>query len=347
VRFPLDFSFAVKRLLERVKPDAIVLVELETWPNFLEIAQKRRIPVVIVNGRISEKSFPRYRLIRPVMASMLRRITWIGAQTQTIAERFGKLGADRGHIEVIPTLKYDNAHVAQTVAGQESLAAAMGMGEVVSGQWSVASGGGGEIKLLVGGSTGPGEEEALLEAYEALRGKHPELRLAMVPRHPEVVPRVVEAIKRAGLTPVLRTERPDGEQIENGKWKMEKDEVFVLNTMGELRKLYALAFAVFVGRSLIKKGGGGSDMIEVAALGKPCCFGPYTANFAEVVEMLTREKGAVEVKTAADLTRVVGGWLADPAAAAAMGRRAQELIRTQQEAHATDRYVERILQLVR
>jgi 3-deoxy-D-manno-octulosonic-acid transferase len=183
--------------------------------------------------------------------------------------------------------------------------------------------------------------------YEALRRKHPELRLAMVPRHPEVVPRVVEAIKRAGLTPVLRTERPDGEQIENGKWKMEKDEVFVLNTMGELRKLYALAFAVFVGRSLIKKGGGGSDMIEVAALGKPCCFGPYTANFAEVVEMLTRETGAVEVKTAADLTRVVGGWLADPAAAAAMGRRAQELIRTQQEAHATDRYVERILQLVR
>ena len=120
--------------------------------------------------------------------------------------------------------------------------------------------------------------------------------------------------------------------------------------MGELRKLYALAFAVFVGRSLLKKGGGGSDMIEVAALGKPCCFGPYTANFVEVVEMLTQQgdggKGAVEVKDATDLTRVVGGWLAEPEGAAAMGRRAQELIRIQQEARATDRYVERLLQLV-
>jgi len=183
--------------------------------------------------------------------------------------------------------------------------------------------------------------------YGALRGKHPELRLAIVPRHPEVVVRVVEAIRRAGLAPVLRTERPDGRQMENGKWRMEKDEVFVLNTMGELRKLYALAFGVFVGRSLIKKGGGGSDMIEVAALGKPCCFGPYTANFAEVVEMLLRQGGAMRVNDAAELTRVAGQWLAQPEAALAMGRRAQELIRIQQEARATQRYVERLGAMLR
>ena len=166
-----------------------------------------------------------------------------------------------------------------------------------------------------------------------------------MPRHPEVVPRVVEAIRRAGLTAVLRTQRPDGRQRENGKWK--REEVFVLNTMGELRKLYALAFGVFVGRSLIKKGGGGSDMIEVAALGKPCCFGPYTANFAEVVEMLLRQGGAVRVNGAAELTRVAGQWLAEPEGALAMGRRARELIQIQQEARATERYVERLGAMLR
>ena len=266
---------------------------------------------------------------------MLRRITWIGAQTDTIAERFIRLGTDPQKIQVIPTLKYDNAHIAQRVPGQDELATAMGLAP--------------EHRLLVAGSTGPGEEAALLEMYAALRDKHPQLQLAIVPRHPEVVPQVVAAIHRAGLTPILRTERPDApaNSIKNQKSKIKNDEVFLLNTMGELRKLYALAFAVFVGRSLLKQGGGGSDMIEVAALGKPSCFGPFTANFAEVVEMLVRQNGAARVNDAAELTRVVGGWLADPEAAATMGRRAQELIRLQQDAHATERYVERIQELLR
>lgn len=341
VRFPFDFSFAVERLLERVRPDAVALVELETWPNFLEIAEDRRVPVVIINGRISEKSFPRYRLIRPVMAAMLRKVAWIGAQTETIAERFVALGAEARRVETIPTLKYDNAHLAEQVPGQEQLAAAMGLGEVASGQGPVA--GGGDIKLLVGGSTGPGEEEVLLEMYGALRGQHPELRLAIVPRHPEVVAQVVAAIRRVGLTPVLRTERPDAGKPEIRTPKLETHEVFVLNTMGELRKIYALAFGVFVGRSLFKRGGGGSDMIEVAALGKPCCFGPYTANFAEVVEMLVSGGGAMEVSDAAGLTLVVADWLANAGGARAMGRNAQELIRGQQG--STDRYVEKLLQI--
>lgn len=330
VRFPFDFSFAVERLLDRVQPDAIALVELETWPNFLEIAAERRIPVAIINGRISDRSFPRYRLIRPLMAAMLRYVTWIGAQTDTIGERFRRLGA--AHVEVIPTLKYDNAHLADHVPGQEALAAAMGL---------LA-----EQRLLVAGSTGPGEEEAVLACYAALREKHPELRLAIVPRHPEVVPQVVAAIEKAGLEPVLRSNRPDSPSIENGKSKLENHQVFVLNTMGELRKLYALAFAVFVGRSLVKKGGGGSDMIEVAALGKPCCFGPYTSNFAEVVELLTGGGVAKEVADAGELADVVGEWLGDPQHALEVGRQAQELIRQQQAARATERYVARLLELV-
>ena len=118
---------------------------------------------------------------------------------------------------------------------------------------------------------------------------------------------------------------------------------FLLNTMGELRKLYALAAAVFVGRSLFKKTGGGSDMIEVAALAKPCCFGPYTSNFTEVVELLLNEKTAIEIKTAADLTRAVESWLTDPATARATGLRAQQLIRQQQG--SLTRYLSRLQSL--
>ncbi len=328
VRFPFDFSFAVERLLDRVQPDAIALVELETWPNFLEIAHDRGIPIAIVNGRISDRSFPRYRLIRPLMAGMLKKVSWVGAQTQTIAKRFSALGAE--DVEVIPTLKYDNAAVADHVPGQEVLARAMGLSP--------------GMRLVVGGSTGPGEENLLLDMYAELREKFSDLRLAIVPRHPEVVAQVVRAIQRRDLVPVLRTERPDSP---TGGPLMESRQVFVLDTMGELRKLYALSFAVFVGRSLIKKGGGGSDMIEVAALGKACCFGPYTANFAEVVEMLIEGGGAQKVQGDVELTRTIERWLADPQSAAEMGRRAQELIKTQQAAHATDRYVAKLLELLK
>lgn len=331
LRFPFDFSFAVERLLERIRPDAIALVELETWPNFLEIAHDRGIPLAIINGRISDKSFPRYRAIKPLMAAMLRKIDWIGAQTPTIARRFVALGASPATVEVIPTLKYDNAAIADHVPGQEALAAAIGLVP--------------KHRLFVGGSTGPGEENALLDAYLDLRGKFPDLRLALVPRHPEVVPQVIRAIERRDLRVILRTDRPDTAQIDNRRLTFENHEVFLLNTMGELRKLYALAFAVFVGRSLIKKGGGGSDMIEVAALGKPCCFGPHTANFAEVVEMLTRENAAIQVKNDAALRSRLEEWLGASESASMMGKRAQKLICQQQG--STARYVEQLLAILK
>lgn len=334
VRFPLDFSFAVEHLLDRVRPDAVALVELETWPNFLAIARSRRLPVVLINGRLSERSFPRYRLIRPVMRAMLRKLEWMAVQTQTIAQRFVALGAPAERVEVLPTLKYDNAHIATQIPGQEALAAAMGL----AGEGSE----GGGHRLLVGGSTGPGEEEALLETHARLRERFGDLRLAIVPRHPEVVPQVVAAIRARGWVPMLRTERPDSSRSHGVPLKSE--EIFILNTMGELRKLYALAFAVFVGRSLIRRGGGGSDMIEVAALAKPCCFGPHTSNFAEVVELLVRERTAVTVQDAAGLASVVEGWLQDPEGARGMGQRAQEVILRQRG--STDRYVERLLRLL-
>jgi len=216
--------------------------------------------VAIINGRISDRSFPRYRLIRPVMAAMLRRVAWIGAQTETIAERFAQLGADRGKIEVIPTLKYDNAQIAQRVAGQDELAAAMGLPR--------------NIAFSSPARRGRGRRRRSWICTRLCVGSTRSCGWRSCPGIPEVVPQVVEAIGRAGLTPVLRTERPDmpagASDSRNRRLKVTRS--LYSTRWASYARCMRWPFAVYVGRSLFKKGGGGSDMIEVAALGKPCCF---------------------------------------------------------------------------
>ena len=323
VRYPLDFSSFVNRFFDTLKPDMIVLVELETWPNFLFAAARRHIPVWIVNGRMTEKSYRRYRLIRPLMAAMLGQIESIGLQTETIVRRFVALGAKSENVVIIPSLKYDAADFVDHLSGSEAMYTALGLTE--------------EHQLFVGGSIGPGEEERLLSAYQELQEQWPTLRLALAPRKPEVVRRVIKAIKNRNLVPVLRTQCPDDP---NGKPRsaLESNEIVVLDTMGELRKLYSIAYAVFSGRSLINKGG--SDMIEVAALAKPCCFGPYTYNFSEPVELLLSKNAATCIFKQQQLVGRIQAWLAAPDRAAAMGRRAREVLKTQRG--ATQRYARRI-----
>ncbi|MGN6370439.1 MAG: 3-deoxy-D-manno-octulosonic acid transferase [Phycisphaerae bacterium] len=330
LRFPLDFTFAVESVFDRLRPDAIALVELETWPMFLTIAHSRRIPTVIINGRLSEKSFPRYLRIRPLMAGMLDKLDWVAAQTPTIADRFLALGASPDQVIVIPTLKYDNASFANTLPGQDALAHAIGLAP--------------PHQLLVAGSTGPGEEVPLLDTYLTLREKYPTLRLAIAPRKPETVPGTIEAIRSRNLTPKLRTDHPDTSPRPQSPdpSSLALNEIFVLNTLGELKKLYALAHFVFVGRSLVNLGG--SDMIEAAALAKPTCFGPHTQNFAEVVELLINEKAALEVKDGPELTKMIENWLKSPDSARLMGQKSRKVLQSQ--GGSTDLYVQRLLELL-
>jgi len=325
LRYPLDFSGAIRRFLDTVAPDAIALVELETWPNFIALAHRRRIPIAIINGRLTARSFGRYKLIYLIMRRMLRSLTWLGIQTPTIAQRFIRLGARPESVTILPTLKYDVADFSTAIPGSATLAAACGIKP--------------DHQLLVGGSTGPGEEAALLQAYLQLRPNHPTLRLAIAPRKPETVPGVLAAITAAGLTPLLRTNYPDSTPAPAD---FSTDSVLVLNTLGELKKLYALGLGSFVGRSLVPLGG--SDMIEVAAMGKPCCFGPHTHNFAEAVEILLANNAAVTVADAAALAAQFATWLDDPAGTAAMGQRAQETI--QKQRGSTDVYVAKLLDLL-
>ncbi len=310
-RWPLDFSLAVARAIDRVRPDLVVLMEGEAWPNFLAACNARDIPAVIVNARMSaDKGYPRYRRLGSLAATLFNRLAAIGAQNEDYAERFRSLGVDPGRVHVTGMLKFDTAEVADSLPGQEALAEAMGIAD--------------DAPLIVAGGTGPGEEAMLLEVRRRLLDRHPDARLALVPRKPERFEEVARLIRDRGLEPIRRSERPDG-----GDGPAPPPAPVLLgDTMGELRRFYALASAVFVGRSLVPMGG--SDMIEAAALGKPTAFGPHTFNFPQADALA--DHGCARVADADALAERLDAWLADPAAAAEAGRAAQQYVRDQQGA---------------
>jgi 3-deoxy-D-manno-octulosonic-acid transferase len=320
--WPLDFSLAVSRALNRLQPNLVVLMEGEVWPNFLAGCNRRGIPVVVVNARMSrDKGYPRYRMLGPLAARLFNRLTAIGAQDESYAERYRSLGVLPEKVHATGMLKYDSADTSDRVAGQDALAAALGLRDA--------------DRLIVAGGTGPGEEDILLDVYARLKAKRPAARLAIVPRKPERFDDVAGLIASRGFALVRRSRRPDGTAGE-----ADPRAVILGDTMGELRKFYALATCVFVGRSLVPMGG--SDMIEAAALGKATCFGPHTFNFPQA-EDLARH-GCARVADAADLEHELDKWLSDPAAAAEAGKTAREYVRSQQG--ATKRNVEMICKVL-
>jgi 3-deoxy-D-manno-octulosonic-acid transferase len=326
-RYPLDFSFAVKRVLERVRPSIIVLMELEVWPNLLEIAAARGIPVVIANGRVTEeKSMRRFKwpVLRWLGRRMFRRVTWVGAQDATYQSRFIELGVTAERITVTGSVKYDAAEVSDRIEGQDELAAAMGIPA--------------EQPLWVCGSTGDGEEALILDAYEHLREHFATLQLAIIPRKPERFDEVAQLIVQRGYACLRRS--TGAPLVPAGV--AEPRPVFLGDTMGELRKFYALATVVFVGRSLVPLGG--SDVMEVAGLAKPVLIGPHTENFTEAVNLLVAEGGARQVMSTDTLAAAVSDLLRHPQRREAMGAAGRAAILSRRGASA--RTVEQILGLM-
>jgi len=321
-RWPMDFSLAVRRALSRLRPDLVVLMEGEVWPNFLAACNRRKIPVVVVNGRMSaDKGYPRYKKLGPLAGRLFNRLTAIGAQEESYAEMYRRLGVDADKVHVTGMMKFDTAEVVDRVDGQDELAAAVGLDA-------------GE-PLLVAGGTGPGEEAILLDVYEKLRTNHADVRIAIVPRKPERFDEVAKLIASRGFAMVRRSERPDGSDSETPA-----DAVILGDTMGELRAFYSLATCVFVGRSLVPRGG--SDMIEAAALGKPTAFGPHTFNFPQADDLAAH--GCARVADADELTRTLDGWLTDASSAADAGQAARQYVLDQQG--ATRRNVEMICRVL-
>ncbi len=333
-RYPLDFSFAVRRTLARVRPAAIVLMELEVWPSLIDLAASIGVPVCVANGRITaEKSMRRFRLpvVRGLARRMFSQIAWVAAQEETYAARFRELGVPADRVHTIGSMKYDTAVVGDSVAGDAELATAMGIDRAAP--------------LVVAGSTGPDEEAIVLDAFESLHQGLPALQLAIIPRKPERFEDVAQLIESRGFACIRRSACRGGAPAPTTG---SASRVFLGDTMGELRKFYALATVVFVGRSLVPLGG--SDLMEVAGLGKPMCFGPHVENFAEVAGQLLAAGAAVQIapatldraSAASALSAELARILTSPDAARAMGRRAQEIVRC--NTGATVRTVELLTQ---
>jgi 3-deoxy-D-manno-octulosonic-acid transferase len=298
---PIDFPIVVRRALALIRPAALVLVELELWPNLLRLARARGVPVVLVNGRVSARSCRGYRLLGLLSPRLLPLPDLLCVQSASDAARFRALGAPEQRLHVLGSAKYD---VARGDCGGEAAARA------ILTQAGLAP----ARRIVLGGSTWPGEEAALLDALCALRGQFPDLALVLAPRHVDRAEAVLAEARSRGLTAVRRT----------GSGGAANPDVLLLDTTGELRRLYACADAIFIGRSLTRRGG--QNIIEPALSGKPIVVGPYTENFHAVVEDFRRAGALIEVRDAGGLTAALRGLLADPGRRAELGGRAARVV---------------------
>ncbi|AQQ08474.1 3-deoxy-D-manno-octulosonic acid transferase [Sedimentisphaera cyanobacteriorum] len=304
--FPLDFSFFIKRAFSRIKPSVCVLVELEIWPNFIFTADTCGAKTVVFNGRLSDKSFPKYERIKFFISKIFKKIDLFLVQTEKYADRFKALGASGDKITVTGSVKYDNACSLEELSGAEELCRQINLKE--------------SQMLITAGATGPGEEQIILDVYKELKGEFDNLRLAVVPRKPERFQQVHKIIENAGFG-VKRYSRIKEDALEED---LEPSDVILGDTMGDLRKFYAASELIFVGRSLCPMGG--SDMIEAAALGKFTAFGPHTFNFSESAELLVSAEAAVEVSGGQELADTFRRAAQDPQYRRKTGQAAKELI---------------------
>jgi 3-deoxy-D-manno-octulosonic-acid transferase len=281
---PLDAPRFVGRFLDHWRPDLALFVESDLWPNIIVDCADRAIPMILVNGRVSERSFKRWRFLPRAIAALLSRFDLCLAQSNADAQRYGALGAPR--IRSIGNLKLD---VPAPPADPPTLSKLSGI--VVT------------RSVIAAASTHAGEEDEIIAAHQRLRAKHPALLTIIAPRHPERGPGIAEAAKGAGLSVALRS---------RGDLPKPDVDVFVADTLGELGLVYRLAPIVFMGGSLASRGG--QNPIEAIRLGAAIVHGPHVWNFAEIYAALDAAHGARLAADEEALTNCIAGWLADPAA---------------------------------
>ena len=306
--FPLDFSWATRRAILRIKPSAIVLVELELWPNFTLTANRLSIPLALINGRVSEKSFRGYRRIRPLIARLLNGFHLLAAQNDEYAERLLALGAPRDRLHVTGSIKFDGVQPDRSNSKTNELREFFGLRP--------------DEPVFIAGSTQDPEESFALDTWQALRGEFPNLRLILVPRHKERFEEVAALVASRGL-PLRR--RSTGDRHVPGQ-------VLILDTLGELGACWGLADIAFVGGSLTQRGG--QNMLEPAAYGAAVLLGPNTWNFRDIVEQLRARQAVRIVRSENELTDAVRELLRAPSTATELGERAKSYVAAQQGAAA-------------
>ncbi|MEO8494465.1 MAG: 3-deoxy-D-manno-octulosonic acid transferase [Planctomycetota bacterium] len=302
---PLDFSWSVRIALRRIRPDLLVLAELELWPNLIRESHRRGTFVAVVNGRLSERSARGYGRIRRFVRPLLRCIDLIAVQSEEYAQRFIELGADPSVVQVTGSMKFDGAqtHRANEMTNQLRQFAGIDDRDIV----------------FLAGSTQSPEESLAIEAYRKLKDEFPALRLILVPRHPERFAEVAQLLERSGL-PWQRRSELSNVRAENAR-------ILLVDCMGELSAWWGCAHVGYVGGSMGQRGG--QSMIEPAAYGVAVSFGPKTHNFRDVVRLMLDREAAVVVRDGLELTAFVESCLRDREHMQALGTRAQQLVSEQ------------------
>jgi len=303
---PLDLPWAVRTCLNERTPAMLILTETEFWPNLLSQCFRRKVPVVVVNARISDRSWPRYRRLRPLWQPFLSRLTAVLAQSELDADRLKALGCKQ--VTVAGNLKFD------VRAGRDS--AAVTLLERHRGQ----------LRLVIAGSTLEGEEAILLAAWPEVLNTHPDAALVLAPRHPERLAAVADLLDRSDF--------PWRKRSAMGSAPLAPGEIVLLDSMGELASVYSLAAVSFVGGSLVNAGG--HNPLEPAQFGVPVVMGSHYANFRAMVVALL-ERDAVRIVRQDELAGSLVALLSDPEKAAAMGERGRSVF--EQQAGATARAV--------
>lgn len=316
--FPLDLPGAARRTVRAINPAVLVCMETELWPNMLRAVARRGVPVMIANGRLSDRSFRGYRLVSRFLRPMLDDIRIFGMQSEEDARRIIALGARPERVFVTGNVKTEPRP--DTPGSVEIWHRLLGLGK---GQ-----------RVWIAGSTHRGEEEMVLDAHRVARHSCPDLVLVLAPRHPERVPEVLGLLRARSWSAVRRSDLPR---------ERTRDAVIVLDTVGELAQLYGLADVVFMGGSLVEAGG--HNMLEPALRRKPVLFGPHTTNFREPAAVLVGSRGGIVVHDAGELGAQLKRLLADASLRAELGGAAYDAVAARHGAvRATLELVTRLLQ---
>src|SRR5260221_780832 len=304
--FPFDLAFIVNRTLRLVKPRLFIMMETEIWPNLLQACHRTGVRAVLVNGRISSRSYPRYRLARPFFRRVLTDVDRFCMQGEESARRIIEMGADPDRVVVTGSLKFDWLDLPGVAT-----AADRGRNRVLR-YFRMTK----DRPVIIAASTLKGEEEPVFEAFQRIRARVPEALLIIAPRKPDRFDAVEQRARDAGWKTARRSELPvDAEP---------RQDVVVLDTIGELAQLYQIATAVFVGGSLVDAGG--HNILEPAVFGKAIVFGPHMQNFAEIARAFVENDAAIQIKSGRELEHALLGLLTDPVRRARLGAAARALV---------------------
>ena len=318
--FPFDLGFIVNRTLRLVKPRLFIMMETEIWPNLLRACNRAGVKTALVNGRISSRSYPRYRLARPFFSRVLRHVDRFCMQSDESARRIIDIGAPPERVKVTGSLKFDSLEFpdpadprGRALAGRPSTATVPDRGRNRVLRFFRISP---NRPVVIAASTLKGEEEPVLEAFQRIRSTMTTALLIIAPRKPERFDEVERLARRGGWNVARRSElRVDSEP---------RHDVVILDTIGELAQLFQIATTVFVGGSLVDAGG--HNILEPAVFGKPIVFGPYMQNFAEIARTFLDKGAAIQIRSARELESVLCELLGDPVKRASLGAAARALV---------------------